>query len=116
MWEEVAAGVVEPVSLPRWAHPVKSTSLWTRPPWPTSSATSFSSQEVSSTPGLTSRDGHGGVLYSARRGLRTKEERENWGERKGKKTTPEGTQFLTLSHPFVSDNNELCERKGELSS
>ena len=39
------------------------------------------------------------------------EERENWVERKGKKTTPEGTQFLTLSHPFVSDNNELCERK-----
>ena len=78
--------------------------------------TSFSSQEVSSTPGLTSRGGHGGVLYSARRGLRTKEERENWEERKGKKTTPEGTQFLTLSHPFVSDNNELCERKGELSS
>ena len=66
--------------------------------------------------GPTPRGGHGGVLYSARRGLRTKEERENWEERKGKKTTPEGTQFLTLSHPFVSDNNELCERKGELSS
>ena len=25
--------------------PIQSTSLWTRPPWPTSSATSFSSQE-----------------------------------------------------------------------
>ena len=104
------AGVVQPVSLPRWAHPVniivdetiKATIIW---------CNQFSSQEVFSTPGLTSRGGHGGVLYSARRGLRTKEERENWEERKGKKTTPEGTQFLTLSHPFVSDNNELCERK-----
>ena len=39
------------------------------------------------------------------------EARENWEERKGKKTTPEGSQFLNLSHPFMSDNNELCERK-----
>ena len=77
-------------------------------------ATSFSSQEVSSTPGLTSRDGHGGVLYSARRGLRTTEARENWEEReerKGKKATPEGSKFITLSHPFVGDNNELCYKK-----
>ena len=73
-------------------------------------------KEVSSTPGPDSMgEGLGGVLYSARRGLRTTEARENW-ERKGKKTTPEVSQFLTLSHPFVSDNNELCERKGELSS
>ena len=44
----------------------------------------------------------GGVLYSARRGLRTTEARENWEEReerKGKKATPEGSKFLTLSHP-----------------
>ena len=56
----------------------------------------------------------GGVLYSARRGLRTTEARENWEEReerKGTKATPEGSKFLTLSHPFVGDNNELCYKK-----
>ena len=59
-------------------------------------------------------EGLGGVLYSARRGLRTTEARENWEEReerKGKKTTPEGSKFLTFSPLFVSDNNELFERK-----
>ena len=64
-------------------------------------------KEVSSTPGPDSMgEGLGGVLYSARRGLRTKEARENWEEReerKGKKTT--------FSPLFVSDNNELFERK-----
>ena len=69
-------------------------------------------KEVSSTPGPDSMgEGLGGVLYSARRGLRTTEARENWEERKGKKTTPEGSKFLTLSHPFVGDNNELCYKK-----
>ena len=43
----------------------------------------------------------------ARRGLRTKEARENWEEREGKETTPEGSKFLTYSPPFVSNNNEL---------
>merc|ERR1711940_299984 len=110
---------VQPVSLPRWAHPVniivdenikativlcnqflftggpiQSTSLWTRTSRPPSScASSFSSQEggvLNSRPpcfsaGPTPRGGHGGVLYSARRGLRTAEARENWEERKGKK-------------------------------
>ena len=78
------------------------------------------SQEVSSTPGpdsmgnqvivyprqlrenflvLWQGEGLGGVLNSARRGLRTTEARENWEERKGKKATPEGSKFLTLSHP-----------------
>ena len=60
-------------------------------------------KEVSSTPGPDSMgEGLGGVLYSARRGLRTTEARENWEEReerKGKKATPEGSKFLTLSHP-----------------
>ena len=59
-------------------------------------------------------EGLGGVLYSARRGLRRKEARENWEEReerKGKKTTPEGSKFLTFLPLFVSDNNELFERK-----
>ena len=72
-------------------------------------------KEVSSTPGPDSMgEGLGGVLYSARRGLRTTEARENWEEReerKGKKATPEGSKFLTLSHPFVGDNNELCYKK-----
>ena len=44
-------------------------------------------------------EGLGGVLDSARRGLRTKEAREDWEERKGKKTTPEGSKFLTFSPP-----------------
>ena len=50
--------------------------------------------------------------------LRTKEAKEDWEERKGKKTTPEGSKFLTFSPfpPFVNDNNELCERKQKLSS
>ena len=60
-------------------------------------------KEVSSTPGPDSMgEGLGGVLYSARRGQRTTEARENWEEReerKGKKATPEGSKFLTLSHP-----------------
>ena len=94
MLEEVAAEGVQPVSLPR--------------------------KEVSSTPGPDSMgnqgEGLGGVLDSARRGLRTKEAREDWEERKGKKTTPEGSKFLTFSPSFVNDNNELCERKRKLSS
>ena len=32
-------------------------------------------------------------------------------EREGKETTPEGSKFLTFSPPFVSDNNELSEKK-----
>ena len=44
MQEEVAgAGVCNQFLFP--GGPIQSTSLWTRPPWPTSSATSFSSQE-----------------------------------------------------------------------
>ena len=73
--------------------PIQPTSSWTRSPWPSSSASS------SSFPGgggvLNSRPRHqgwrlGGVLNSARRGLRTTEARENLGGEGGEKTTPEG--------------------------
>ena len=106
---------MQPVSLPRWAHPVNI----------------IVDENIKATIILCNQFLFpGGVLNSRpnfkgwpwRSSLLGKEGSEDeggegkLGGEKGKKTTPEGTQFLTLSHPFVSDNNELCERKGELSS
>ena len=80
--------VVQPVSLPR-----RCPQLQAPTPWETK--------------------GMGSEEFLTRQGgvLRTKEAKEDWEERKGKKTTPEGSKFLTFSPLFVSDNNELFERK-----
>ena len=45
--------------------------------------------------------GRGSEEFLTRQGgvLRTKEAKEDWEERKGKKTTPEGSKFLTFSPP-----------------
>ena len=46
--------------------------------------------------------GMGSEEFLTRQGgvLRTKEAKEDWEERKGKKTTPEGSKFLTFSRPL----------------
>ena len=91
--KEVAVAEVAASSSSFPGGPIQPTSSWTRSPWPSSSASS------SSFPGgggvLNSRPRHqgwrlGGVLNSARRGLRTTEVRENLGGEGGEKTTPEG--------------------------
>ena len=69
--------VVQPVSLPR-----RCPQLQAPTPWETK--------------------GMGSEEFLTRQGgvLRTKEAKEDWEERKGKKTTPEGSKFLTFSRPL----------------
>ena len=91
--------------------PIQPTSLWTRSPWPSSSATS------SSFPGPYSKVGgleefltrQGGVWGLRRWG-------KTWEGREERRQPLRVKSFWPFPPPFVIDNNEFCERKRKLSS